>query len=317
MSLNNLLINNTWQVFGIIGTLFTYFLWICPEWNNKRIKVKLTNSTGIDDNIKKFIKNNFKYHYYSIRFLIFAFCILISIGITLMFLYSAEGKPIEDLYDVISLSIPIITFYMLLSGIKECDSDSESNGFKLILNFKIKVLEIFIGFEKKLYLRSIHKIITQWYENDASRHEFAALIVRMSDKSFVDILKHACELNDSVSKYDGAAKSILYEKPTEIMEDYFRKDTNMNVLTNVQQLIDTYFELDNCELYKITNFISNHELACKYKSKDTILESIKSIINNPEKTVNESTSMETEETDKFDSLFSDYEDSNLDSKQNK
>ncbi|WP_297133149.1 hypothetical protein [Terrisporobacter sp.] len=129
MSLNNLLINNTWQVFGIIGTLFTYFLWICPEWNNKRIKVKLTNSTGIDDNIKKFIKNNFKYHYYSIRFLIFAFCILISIGITLMFLYSAEGKPIEDLYDVISLSIPIITFYMLLSGIKECDSDSESNGF--------------------------------------------------------------------------------------------------------------------------------------------------------------------------------------------
>ncbi|WP_297133151.1 hypothetical protein [Terrisporobacter sp.] len=136
----------------------------------------------------------------------------------------------------------------------------------------------------------------------------------MSDKSFVDILKHACELNDSVSKYDGAAKSILYEKPPEIMEDYFRKDTNMNVLTNVQQLIDTYFELDNCEPYKITSFISNHELACKYKSKDTILESIESLISNPEKPVNESTSMET---DKFDSLFSDYEDSNLDSKQNK
>lgn len=303
MIFNQFILKNIWVIFWIVGTLFTYYIWISPEWNKLRVNTKLINLTGINDSIRTFLITTSTLNFILSRLLIVLFCIIISAAITAIFWCSYQGKPINTLYDAFMILGPIIVFYFLLCGIKNTDSETDLNHLKIILNFKIKILELFISFEKKIYIKSINKKIYEWYKSDNSDNRFAALIMRMSDESFVSTLKSACNLDDSISKEDGAKKSVLYEKPLQIMEDYFSKDIKMNVLTNVIDLIEAYFNLDNCEPYKIMNFISTHDLVCKNANKDDILINIEKIVK--EKSSQKANHKNMKAT-KFNSIFSDY-----------
>lgn len=305
MNSSNFIIKNIWSIFWILGTIFTYFIWIYPEWNSLRTDTKLTNSTGINDNIRKFVFFNATFKYLLIRIFIILFCAILSAAITSIYWCSYQGKPLNTLYDVFMISGPIIVFYFLLCGVKNTNSESELAHLKIILSFKIKVLELFISFEKKLYIKSIHKKICKWYKEDSTNHKFAALIMRMSDKSFVNTLKSACNLNDPITKEDGAIKSILYEKPIEIMEDYFSNDIKMNVLTNIIDLVETYFSLDNCEPHKIMNFISNHDLVCKNSNKEDILSNIEKVVDENSRMKNKIKNKNMK-ANKFNSLFNNY-----------
>lgn len=303
MNLNNFIVNYIWIILWILGTMFTYFIWICPEWNILRVNMKLINSSGDSSIINNLLINTCLFKYLFSRFLILLFCTTISAVITIINWCSYQGKPINNLYDAIITSVPIIGFYTLLCGIKNTDSQSEPEHFRTILKLKAIILELFISFEKKIYIKSINKKIHKWYKNDNKNHKFAALIMRMSDESFVSTLKSACSLNDSPSKEDGAIKSVLYQRPLQIMEDYFSNDIKMNVLTNILDLVETYFNLDNCEPYKVMTFFSNHDLVCKNTNKDDILANIEKEVT---KNSNAKVKHKDMEATKFDRIFNDY-----------
>lgn len=302
---SELIINYNWLIYTIIGTLYTYFVWVSPEWNKLRVGRKLISNVGVNDNIVGFIKSVHRFKYAWINICLILFCMFISGGITFMFWYAFEGKPIETLHDVGRLAIPICATYFLLSGIKKSDDGEESSNrvnVEIILNLKSKALDMLTSYEKKIYLKTLSKKINSWYETDKDSHLFAALIMRMNDKAFVKILKDACNLESyNDNKSEGALKSILYEKPLEIMEDYSNKDVKMNVLNNTLDLFTTYFELDKSEPFRLMNFMSTHEKSCTHKSREEIIEEIdKTLEDNKPQESNDKIEMSIDE---FNSLF--------------
>ena len=305
MNFSKLIISYNWLIYTIIGMLYTYFVWVLPEWNKLRVDRKLISNVGVNDNIVGFIKSVHKFQYNWIHICLMLFCLLISVGITFMFWYAFEGKPIETLHDVGRVAIPICATYFLVSGIKKSEDSEESSNIvnvEIVLNLKSKALNMLTSYEKKIYLKTLSKKINSWYETDNDSHLFAALIMRMNDKVFVKILKDACDLESyRYDKSEGALKSILYEKPLEIMEDYSNKDVKMNVLNNTLDLFTTYFELGKSEPFRLMNFMSTHEKSCKHKSKDEILKEIdKTLEENKPQNTNNKEEMSIEE---FNSLF--------------
>lgn len=272
-----------WGTLWVIGCLYTYYIWILPEFNLLRIKNNLLNKNGIDDTTKNFIKSEFKFMFLTMKLKLFLLSTLLSGFITLIQFYAVSGKEIKNIYDIIGLSIPLFIIYMLLSGIKEHDGTNNKieDICDILLKLKMKILYIFLEKEKNTYISCIDKKIKHWYslENNGDSIIFATFILRMGDKVFVDILNNVCQLDDHGERSTEAKKSILSEKPLEIMNFYINNDINSNLLTRIIVLFDEYFKLENCEPYKIMSFISHTEISCGKKTRSEIKNNISSIVN--------------------------------------
>ena len=275
----NWIVENNWLVYFILGGVFIYFVWLKPELNDVRVKNKLISNDAENEKIKEFVKSVKKCSYKKRTILLIL--LSISLSITIMFWVTFEGKSINNLYDVIKIAIPISTVYLLLSGLKKSDSDDKKAKVDLdiVINLKIKILNQLVLDEKKMYSEALTKKVCEWHTKDKSDILFASLIMRMIDKSFVEMLKNACHIYSDEDKLEGASKVVLYEKPQEIIESYCNGDKKMNVLSNILDLFSGYFKLKNSDIYKLMFFISIHEQSCKNKTREEIMDEIRYMVN--------------------------------------
>lgn len=271
----------TWLVYFLIGVLFTFFVWIIPEWKMLRIRTKMISQSKSDDNIKRFVKSIHKYYYAKIYIKLLILSVIISIIVTLVQWVGMKDREVKGILDIFEMSLPLGMSYLFLSGIngnKENSQEQNENN-KVILNLKKRIILLIVENEKQIFQKCIHNKLHKWYYNDKGA-EFPALILRMTDDSFISILKEEFSIEND-EKNLGAEKSILIEKPSSIIENYAMGDTSMNVYYEVYNLFDKFFEDNNFGIYKIISFICEHEGICKNYKKRYVMGQIKKFVERP------------------------------------
>lgn len=266
-----------WTIIWGIGFIFTYYVWITPEFNSLRIKNHLISKSGMDYTTKSFIKEEFKFMYVFLNLRIIILSLVISGVITVAQAEASYGRQLETFHDLVTILIPVSIMYLLLSGIKESKSNGIEDIGDMIIKLKLTILNIFIEKEKQLYINCIDKKIKYWYrlEFEKDSNLFAVFILRLCNEFFLKTLNESYELSNATSESEKNKIYELHKKAYKIMFEYVNDDKYSNLISDIKYLFDEYFELDASNPYSVISFISHTKLGARNKSREEVVENIK------------------------------------------